>query len=99
MYKEIQLHIQFPPSAFQAVDDYKKSERKMKQLKAELERQSVKLEEHTDLMADAKTKWREPLGILVSEINKHFSHFFRKLDCAGEIDLSVPENPVCKCFF
>lgn len=39
-----------------------------------------------------KKEWLDPLQRHIKNINKKFSHYFKELNCVGEISLDIPEN-------
>lgn len=41
-----------------------------------------------------KKEWLQPLQQHIGNINKKFSHYFKELNCVGEIRLDIPENSV-----
>lgn len=47
---------------------------------------------------DMKEQWLGPLRDLIGRISHNFTNFFRSMRCAGEVDLAVPDNPVCDHF-
>ena len=49
---------------------------------------------HQDDVSKLKEEWLTPLNDLISRINDNFAFFFSSLQCAGEVKLNVPENPV-----
>ena len=67
----------------------------MKAEVAKQERAEAKM--HSDV-AQLKEQWLEPLKQLIDRINENFTFFFSAMDCAGEVDLHQPENPV-RLFF
>lgn len=54
----------------------------------------VDVETHQDQINTAKKHWLEPLTRLIGQINENFSEYFSSMDCAGEVDLLVPDNKV-----
>ncbi|XP_052777305.1 structural maintenance of chromosomes protein 5-like [Mya arenaria] len=48
---------------------------------------------HQEKIEEAKARWLGPLQELIGRINKAFSHFFRKLQSVGEVELHIPDNP------
>lgn len=52
------------------------------------------LDGHQEEVDKAKREWLEPLQSLIEKINENFSYFFSCMNCAGEVDLKIPENSV-----
>ena len=59
-----------------------------------LERLEQEMNDQQTVMTNVKNSWLEPLRKLISDINEKFSYFFSCLNCAGEVDLSIPPNSV-----
>jgi len=53
------------------------------------------LSEHRSETTTVKHRWIEPVKELIGRINRNFSAYFAAMKCAGEVDISVPDNPVC----
>ena len=45
-------------------------------------------------MGGRLTEWVENVKELIAGINANYSKFFEKLDCAGEVSLHTPTDPV-----
>ncbi|XP_061592251.1 structural maintenance of chromosomes protein 5 [Cololabis saira] len=69
------------------VEEYQKREQEIKQLEKDLEEQTAALKAYRQNISEVKERWLNPLKQLVEQINEKFSHFFRSMQCAGEVDL------------
>jgi len=58
-------------------------------------RHEDELVQHRNETATVKERWIEPVKRLISRISRNFSQYFAAMKCAGEVDVSVPDNPVC----
>ena len=83
----------------QVVDEYNKRKKDIVRYQAEIGQREEAQKRHQEEIEDIKTRWIDPLQELISKINKNFSSFFKSMQCAGEVDLHVPENPVRYSFF
>ena len=81
----------------QVIKEYSERKIRIKELQVEAEHKEARLAEHREQVQQIKEKWLPLLNSLLESINKNFSHFFKSLKCAGEVDLNIPENPVCDC--
>lgn len=55
----------------------------------------AELEKVSEDINRIKNEWFPKLEELVEKINSNFSNYFKKMKCAGEVSLSLPENQVC----
>ena len=76
------------------VNDYKRRKTEISRLNADLDKKSGQLAQHQEDIEKIKTRWIDPIKDLIARINENFSFYFSSMKCAGEVDLSVPENPV-----
>lgn len=58
----------------------------------------VDVENHQQQIEIAKKQWLEPLTKLIAKISRSFSEYFHSMDCAGEVDLKLPDNAVSIAF-
>ncbi|KAL3866036.1 hypothetical protein ACJMK2_043377 [Sinanodonta woodiana] len=75
------------------VQEYRKRKKEISVMEKQLEVRLAEKNHHHQDIEEAKAHWIQPLQELISRINDSFSHFMKCLKCAGEVDLSVPENP------
>ena len=59
----------------------------------------VDVENHQQQIEIAKKQWLEPLSKLIAKISRSFSEYFHSMDCAGEVDLKLPDNAVSITLF
>lgn len=83
-------------SLFQAdrsiVKEYEDRKKEIAALETELETRRRDMAGHQEEVDRAKQQWLEPLKALIDTINNNFSYFFSCMNCAGEIELSQPDN-------
>lgn len=75
------------------IQTYKQRERKIGELKTQLSQREAEQGRLRRDLEDAKAKWLDPLRELIAKINDNFGQFFSAMNCSGEVDLHVPENP------
>lgn len=75
------------------IREYRQRKREIIQLEKDLATKQQQLDGHQEEVDKAKREWLEPLQGLVEKINENFSYFFSCMNCAGEVDLNIPENP------
>ena len=78
----------------QVLEEFNKREADIKRLTIESKKCSEELAAHRQEIAVIKTQWIEPLQELLSQINDNFGRFFQSMNCAGEVDLNIPDNAV-----
>ena len=76
------------------VREYERREQQIADLTHEIAELEAKVKRHQQTMTDVRKRWLEPLQELLARINTKFADFFSRLNCAGEVDLAVPPNPV-----
>lgn len=76
------------------IAEYNSRKDAIKNLEKETALKQAALDKHQADIEDVKVRWLEPLKTLISKINENFGRFFRSMNCAGEVDLNVPANPV-----
>ncbi|KAM3872329.1 structural maintenance of chromosomes protein 5-like [Diretmus argenteus] len=69
------------------VEEYNRREQEVKNLEKELNEKTNALTTYRQNISEAKERWLNPLKLLVDQINKNFSDFFRSMQCAGEVEL------------
>ncbi|KAM3872303.1 structural maintenance of chromosomes protein 5-like [Diretmus argenteus] len=69
------------------VEEYNRREQEVKNLEKELNEKTNALTTYRQNISEAKERWLNPLKLLVDQINKKFSDFFRSMQCAGEVEL------------
>nr|XP_023682241.1 structural maintenance of chromosomes protein 5 isoform X1 [Paramormyrops kingsleyae] len=69
------------------VEEYTRRTQEIEHLKKELEMEKGTLDNYRHSISQAKELWLDPLKQLVEQINERFGHFFRSMQCAGEVDL------------
>lgn len=52
-----------------------------------------KIDNHKSNYEEKKNKWLDDVVEMIKEINVKFSGLFKQLKCAGEVQLSRPDNP------
>ena len=77
------------------VREFAQRKKEIAKLTQDVQTRGNHLENYTSEIEELRNSWHQPLQELISKINKNFSDFFKQMNCAGEVDLSVPENPVC----
>lgn len=75
--------------------EYETRKKEIAALESQLEKRRQNMAGHQEEVERAKQQWLEPLKDLIDQINENFSYFFTSMNCAGEIELNVPENLVC----
>jgi len=78
----------------QVVADYEARRRRIDQLEQDVTRHEEALVQHRNETAAVKQRWLEPVKGLIGRISRNFSQYFAAMKCAGEVDVSIPENPV-----
>ena len=78
----------------QVIQEYKQRKKDISVLKEDVVQREEELNKHKEEIENIKVAWLEPLQALISRINHNFSYFFRNMNCAGEVDLKVPDPPV-----
>lgn len=63
-------------------------------LEREINRTQSSLESFQEEVDNLKAEWMTPLEAIISQISQNFAKFFRKLDCAGEVELDAGPDPV-----
>jgi len=79
------------------IADFEARRRRIDQLEADVVNHSEALDQHRNETAAVKQRWLEPVKTLIGRISRNFSQYFAAMKCAGEVDVSVPENPVRHC--
>ncbi|GAB1609431.1 structural maintenance of chromosomes protein 5-like [Argonauta hians] len=74
------------------VQEYYERKKSIEVLELKIQCKKVDVENHQDQIDEAKKLWLEPLNNLIGKINENFSQYFSSMDCAGEVDLLVPDN-------
>ncbi|CAI9735468.1 Hypothetical predicted protein [Octopus vulgaris] len=74
------------------VQEYYERKKNIEVLEQKILLKKVEVETHQDRINMAKKQWLEPLTRLIGHINENFSEYFSSMDCAGEVDLLVPDN-------
>lgn len=75
------------------VREYRQRKKEICQLEKDLANRQQALDGHQEEIEKAKKDWLEPLQNLIEKINENFSYFFSCMNCAGEVDLNIPDNP------
>lgn len=76
------------------VADYEARRRRIDQLEADVAGHTVALDQHRTDTAAVKQRWLEQVKTLIGRISRNFSQYFAAMKCAGEVDVSIPDNPV-----
>ncbi|XP_061164858.1 structural maintenance of chromosomes protein 5-like [Saccostrea echinata] len=74
------------------VQEYRNRKTEINQLETEIENREREISGHQERIEEIKRQWLEPLRELMEKINENFGYFFSCMNCAGEVDLSVPAN-------
>ena len=74
------------------VREYRQRKKEIGQLEKDLANRQQALDGHQEEIEKAKKDWLEPLQNLIEKINENFSYFFSCMNCAGEVDLNIPDN-------
>jgi len=77
------------------ISDFEQRRQRIERLTADVSRLEEQLANHRDETAIVKERWIEPVKQLIGRISRNFSQYFAAMKCAGEVDVSVPDNPVC----
>ena len=77
------------------ISDFEQRRQRIQRLTADVARLNEELAHHRNETDAVKRRWIEPVKELVGEISRNFSQYFAAMKCAGEVDVSVPDNPVC----
>ena len=86
-------------SFFQVVEEYERREKRIQQLTEEEVRKGAAVTAHDAEIQAIRDQWLTPLQELIGRINDNFGHYFKEIQCAGEVDLSIPDNPVCNTWY
>ena len=76
------------------LEEYNRREREIRRLTKVAGAQKAKLDNHQGEVEQVKAEWLDPLKDLIGRINDNFAYYFSTMKCAGEVDLSIPDNPV-----
>lgn len=74
------------------VQEYYQRQKTIQNLEEEMKSKKVDVENHQQQIEIAKKQWLEPLTKLIAKISRSFSEYFHSMDCAGEVDLKLPDN-------
>ncbi|XP_077989076.1 structural maintenance of chromosomes protein 5-like isoform X2 [Glandiceps talaboti] len=74
------------------VNEYNQRKKEIAKLSLEVDQKKHLLEQHQQEIAEIKHKWLDPLQELIAVVSDRFSHFFKYMGCAGEVDLYKGEN-------
>lgn len=74
------------------VQEYRDRKAEISKLESDVENRERALSGHQEKIEEIKRQWLEPLRELMEKINENFGYFFSCMNCAGEVDLSVPAN-------
>ena len=77
------------------INDFEARRQRIERLSADVARHEEALLRHRTETDEVKQRWLEPVKQLVGRISRNFSQYFAAMKCAGEVDVSVPENEVC----
>ncbi|KAL4235853.1 Structural maintenance of chromosomes protein 5 [Mactra antiquata] len=75
------------------VEEYRQREEEIADLENKIQRKEQEKDNHQATIEEAKQLWLEPIKDLIGRINESFRYFFSCLNCVGEVDLKIPENP------
>ena len=78
----------------QVISDFEQRRQRIERLTADVARLDQALVQHRNDTAAVKQRWIEPVKELIGRISRNFSQYFAAMKCAGEVDVSVPDNPV-----
>ena len=78
----------------QVITDFEARKQRIDQLETDVVRHEEALVQHRNETTAVKQRWLEPVKDLVGRISRNFSQYFAAMKCAGEVDVSVPDNPV-----
>ena len=79
------------------VSDFEAQRQRIERLTADVSQHEEALVQHRTETAAVKQRWLEPVKELIGRISSNFSQYFAAMKCAGEVDVSVPDNPVRAC--
>ena len=78
----------------QVISVFEQRRQRIERLTADVARLDQALVQHRNDTAAVKQRWIEPVKELIGRISRNFSQYFAAMKCAGEVDVSVPDNPV-----
>ena len=78
----------------QVVEEYNNRQKRIGELIKEEASKGTAVATHQEEIEKIRGDWLEPLQALIERINTNFSYYFQQINCAGEVDLKVPENAV-----
>ena len=76
------------------VSDFEARRQRIERLTADVAQHEESLVQHRNETTAVKQRWLEPVKELVGRISRNFSQYFAAMKCAGEVDVSIPDNPV-----
>ena len=78
----------------QVISDFEQRRQRIERLTADTSRLDQELVQHRSETAAVKERWIEKVKELIGRISQTFSQYFSAMKCAGEVDVSIPDNPV-----
>ena len=78
----------------QVISDFEQRRQRIERLTADTSRLDQELVQHRSETAAVKERWIESVKELIGRISRTFSQYFSAMKCAGEVDVSIPDNPV-----
>ncbi|WAR23390.1 SMC5-like protein [Mya arenaria] len=85
---------ELPEETREIIAEFHRRKGDIDRLEKEVTDKEQEKDSHQEKIEEAKARWLGPLQELIGRINKAFSHFFRKLQSVGEVELHIPDNPV-----
>ena len=79
----------------QVIRDFETRKKRIAQLDREVSDLGEKIRGHRSETEVVRRRWLDPLKDLIGQISSNFSAYFTAMKCAGEVSLSIPQNPVC----
>jgi chromosome segregation ATPase len=75
------------------IDEYQSRKKTIEKAQKARDNLVDKINNHKSNYEEKKNKWLDDVVEMISEINVKFSDLFKQLKCAGEVQLSRPDNP------